>query len=108
MRVSPRTTKTANFVRNSPAAVDTHTAARGPLLLTSGTEDHTVPRSVTAAVSKLYADNTSSVTEYHEYEGKGHSLTLDAGWQAVAEDVLGWLAQQGLASATAPIAESAG
>src|SRR5690606_3160438 len=36
---------TANFVKGSPAAIDTHTANRGPLLLISGTEDHTVPRS---------------------------------------------------------------
>ncbi|CAN5307538.1 alpha/beta fold hydrolase [soil metagenome] len=86
---------TANFVRNSPAAVDTHTAVRGPLLLTSGTEDHTVPKAVTVAVAKLYADNTSSVTEYHEYEGKGHSLTMDAGWREVADDVLAWLAGKG-------------
>jgi len=86
---------TANFVRNSPAAVDTHTAVRGPLLLTSGTEDHTVPEVVTKAVVKLYADNTSSVTEYHEYEGKGHSLTMDAGWKDVADDVLEWLAAKG-------------
>ena len=86
---------TANFVRNSPAAVDTHTAVRGPLLLTSGTEDHTVPEVVTKAVAKLYADNTSSVTEYHEYAGKGHSLTLDAGWKDVADDVLQWLESKG-------------
>ena len=86
----------ANFVRNSPAEVNTHTAVRGPLLLTSGTEDHTVPKTVTVAVSKLYADNTSSVTEYREYEGKGHSLTLDAGWRDVADDVLGWLSEKGL------------
>ncbi len=86
---------TANFVRNSPAAVDTHTAVRGPLLLTSGTEDHTVPRVVTAAVAKLYADNTSSITEYREYPGKGHSLTLDAGWRDVADDVLAWLDEKG-------------
>jgi len=90
---------TANFVRNSPAAVDTHTAVRGPLLLTSGTEDHTVPKVVTVAVSKLYADNTSSVTEYHEYEGKGHSLTLDAGWTDVAADVLAWLDSKGFSPA---------
>lgn len=99
---------TANFVRNSPAAVNTHTAVRGPLLLTSGTEDHTVPRSVTLAVSKLYADNTASVTEYHEYEGKGHSLTLDAGWKDVAEDVLAWLDAQGFAPAGAQGTATAG
>ena len=33
----------ANFSRHSPAKVDTYKADRGPLLLTSGTEDHTVP-----------------------------------------------------------------
>ncbi|GGF34426.1 alpha/beta hydrolase [Subtercola lobariae] len=86
---------TANFVRHSPATVDTHTAVRGPLLLTSGTEDHTVPKEVTVAVAKLYADNTASVTEYHEYEGKGHSLTLDSGWNDVASDVLAWLESKG-------------
>jgi len=86
---------TANFVRNSPAAVDTHVATRGPLLLTSGTEDHTVPESVTLAVSKLYADHSTSVTDYHRYPGKGHSLTLDAGWKDVADDVLQWLAEKG-------------
>jgi hypothetical protein len=37
----------ANFSRHSPAKVDTHKADRGPLLLTSGTEDHTVPLKVT-------------------------------------------------------------
>ena len=53
---------------------------------------------MTAAVAKLYADNTSSVTEYHEYEGKGHSLTLDSGWQDVATDVLDWLAAKGFSA----------
>lgn len=69
---------------------------RGPLLLTSGAGDHTVPRSVTVAVTKLYADNTSSLTDYHEYPGKGHSLTMDAGWTDVAEDVLKWLEEKAL------------
>lgn len=87
---------TANFVRNSPAAVDTHTAVRGPLLLTSGSEDHTVPQSVTDAVAKLYADNAKSLTDYHVYKGKGHSLTLDAGWRQVADDVLAWLSDNEL------------
>jgi pimeloyl-ACP methyl ester carboxylesterase len=87
---------TANFVRNSPAAVDTHTAVRGPLLLTSGTEDHTVPKVVTLAVAKLYADNTASTTDYHEFDGRGHSLTLDSGWRDVATVALDWLAAQSL------------
>jgi pimeloyl-ACP methyl ester carboxylesterase len=87
----------AAFSRHSPAAVDTHTAVRGPLLLASGSDDHVVPKVVTLQVAKLYADNTSSVTEYHEYAGRGHSLTLDSGWRDVADDVLAWFAEKGLA-----------
>lgn len=82
----------ANFSRNSPAAVDSHHAVRGPLLLISGTEDHTVPRSVTEAVVKLYADNPS-VTDYQVVEGRGHSLTLDSGWRDVADLTLDWISR---------------
>jgi pimeloyl-ACP methyl ester carboxylesterase len=86
---------TANFTRDSPAAVDTHTAPRGPLLLTSGTEDHTVPKAVTLEVLRMYADN-ASITDYHEFEGRGHSLTIDSGWRDVAGVTLDWLASQRL------------
>ena len=81
---------TANFTRNSPAAVDSHHAIRGPLLLLSGTEDHTVPQSVTEAVFKLYADNPST-TEYQTLDGRSHSLTIDAGWPDVAAVTLEWI-----------------
>ena len=59
----------ANFVKSSPAKVDTHLAERGPLLLTSGTEDHTVPLKVTKEVYGLYAKGESD-TEFHEFEGR--------------------------------------
>jgi pimeloyl-ACP methyl ester carboxylesterase len=85
----------ANFSRHSPAAVDTHHAVRGPLLLVSGDEDHTVPSTVTRQVFKLYADNPS-VTEYKEFEDRGHSLTMDAGWESVASGALEWLEAQKL------------
>ena len=91
---------TASFVKDSPAAVDSHHAIRGPLLLVSGTEDHTVPRSVTEAVFKLYADNPS-ITDYRELDGRGHSLTIDGGWQDVAELTLDWIAEQEPAMAAA-------
>jgi pimeloyl-ACP methyl ester carboxylesterase len=84
---------TANFSRHSPAEVDSHHAVRGPLLLISGTEDHTVPESVTKAVLKLYADG-SSTTDYHQIEGRGHSLTIDSGWAEVAGVALDWIAEQ--------------
>ena len=86
----------ANFSRNSPAKVDTHHAPRGPLLLTSGSEDHTVPKAVTLEVLKLYQAGTDSVTDYIEFDGRGHSLTIDSGWKDVADAVLEWLDKQQL------------
>lgn len=80
----------AAFVRDSPAAVDTHSATRGPLLLISGTEDHTVPLKVTEAVVKLYADGPSR-TDFERIEGRGHSLTMDAGWRDVARVAMDWI-----------------
>ena len=86
---------TANFAKDSPAAVDTHNAARGPLLLTAGTEDHTTPKVVVEQTFKLYADNAKAVTEYHEFEGRGHSLAIDIGWADVADVTLEWLKGKG-------------
>jgi len=84
---------TATFVRDSPAAVDTHHAERGPLLLVSGTDDHVVPLKVTEAVVKLYADNPSR-TDFVKVEGRGHSLTMDSGWTDVADITLSWIAER--------------
>lgn len=84
----------ANFVRNSPAAVDTNLVDRGPLLLTSGTKDHTVPHKVTKEVFGRYGKGGSD-TEFHEFEGRGHSLTIDSGWQDVADVALTWLDKKG-------------
>jgi hypothetical protein len=61
----------------------------------SGDNDHTVPSKVTRQVFKLYADNPSR-TEYKEFEGRGHSLTMDSGWSVVARATLEWLDAQNL------------
>lgn len=84
----------ANFFPHSPAKVDTHLAERGPLLLTSGTEDHVVPLKVTKEVFGMYAKGDAD-TEFHVFEGKGHSLTIDSGWREVADVALNWLAAKG-------------
>lgn len=85
----------ANFVMRSPAAVDTLRSPRGPLLLISGTADHTVPDVVTRSTLKQYRDSMA-ITELQQFEGRGHSLTIDHGWSEVADAVLSWLAAQGL------------
>jgi pimeloyl-ACP methyl ester carboxylesterase len=80
----------ANFVMHSQAKVDTANSERGPLLLISGTADHTVPDVVTRSTLKQYRDSTA-VTELKQFEGRGHSLTVDSGWREVAEAILAWL-----------------
>jgi len=85
----------ANFFPHSPARVDTHLAERGPLLLTSGTDDHVVPLKVTQEVFDKY-QHGSADTELHVFEGIGHSLTIDRGWKEVADVVLDWLSKKGL------------
>ncbi|MET7280799.1 alpha/beta fold hydrolase [Kribbella sp. NPDC005582] len=80
----------ANFVMHAQAAVDTANNERGPLLLISGTADHTVPDVVTRSTFKQYRDSTA-VTELKQFEGRGHSLTIDNGWQQIADAVLDWL-----------------
>lgn len=85
----------ANFVLHSQAAVDTGNQTRGPLLLISGTADHTVPDVVTNSTFKRYRDSTA-VTHLQKFEGRGHSLTIDRGWKDVADAVLEWLRGCGL------------
>jgi pimeloyl-ACP methyl ester carboxylesterase len=85
----------ANFSLHSPAAVETGNQDRGPLLLVSGLEDHTVPDVVTRSTLKQYR-KSAAVTELKQFEGRGHSLTIDHGWRDVADAVLAWLAEKGL------------
>jgi len=85
----------ANFNPHAPTRVDTANNTRGPLLLISGTADHTVPDATTQATFKLYR-HSLAVTELKQFEGRGHSLTIDRGWPDVAHAVLAWLKEKGL------------
>jgi non-heme chloroperoxidase len=46
-----------------------------------------VPPAIAKASFKKQEKNTG-VTDYTEMEGRGHSLTIDNGWQDVADTVL--------------------
>jgi alpha-beta hydrolase superfamily lysophospholipase len=85
----------ANFALHSEAKVNTDNSTRGPLLLISGLEDHTVPDVVTRSTLKQYRHSTA-VTELKQFEGRGHSLTVDRGSLEVAHAVLDWLKTNGL------------
>jgi pimeloyl-ACP methyl ester carboxylesterase len=85
----------ANFSPHSPAKVNTTNATRGPLLLTAGGRDNTVPASISRSTLKQYRHSTA-VTDLHQFPDRGHSLCIDPGWEEVAGVVLDWLAKQGL------------
>jgi pimeloyl-ACP methyl ester carboxylesterase len=85
----------ANFSLHSQAKVNTGNETRGPLLLISGAEDHTVPDVSTRSTLRQYRHSTA-VTELKQFEHRGHSLTVDSGWKEVADAILQWLKEQGL------------
>jgi pimeloyl-ACP methyl ester carboxylesterase len=85
----------ANLSSHSPAKVKTDNASRGPLLITAGDKDHTVPAAISKATVKLYR-KSSAVTELKEFPGRGHSLALDSGSGEVIDAVLAWLRAQSL------------
>ncbi len=84
----------ANVFPNTPAKVDTK-AQRGPLLITGGGKDRTVPEVVSRAAYQLYR-KSSAVTDYRLFPDRGHSLTIDNGWKDVANASLSWLRSKGL------------
>lgn len=69
------------------AKVNTINPERGPLLIISGEKDHTVPWAIANASFKRQKRNPG-VTEIVEIPGRGHALTIDSGWQEVANTAL--------------------
>jgi pimeloyl-ACP methyl ester carboxylesterase len=90
---------TATFNPNSATKVNVANAKRGPLLLISGAEDHTAPPVIVRSTLKAYR-NSTAVTEFKEFAGRGHSLTIDRGWRELAEYCLTWLQAKGFDQAT--------
>ncbi len=86
---------TATFNPNSATKVRADNAARGPLLLIAGSADNTVPTVLVKSALKVYR-KSSALTEYKEFAGRGHSLTIDSGWRELAEYILHWLHVKGL------------
>ena len=85
---------TATFNPNSATKVDLTNTTRGPLLLISGAEDHMVPSVLVKSALKAYRKSTAA-TEFKEFAGRGHSLTIDSGWRELAEYCLDWMKRKG-------------
>jgi non-heme chloroperoxidase len=75
---------TANLNPWTEAKVNSKNPERGPLLITSGEEDHTVPWAISNASYKKQKRN-GGVTEITEIPRRGHSLTIDGGWREVCD-----------------------
>jgi pimeloyl-ACP methyl ester carboxylesterase len=77
----------ANFNPRTEDKVDTKNPNRGPMLIVSGEKDHTVPHVLSHAAYKHQLKNPG-VTEFTEIPNRGHALTIDDGWQEVADKAL--------------------
>jgi pimeloyl-ACP methyl ester carboxylesterase len=77
----------ANLNPWTEAKVDTKNPDRGPLLITDGERDHTVPWAIANAAYKRQRRNLA-VTEIVKVPNRGHSLTIDHGWREVAQTAL--------------------
>jgi pimeloyl-ACP methyl ester carboxylesterase len=82
----------ANLDPWTEAKVRSKNPERGPLLIVSGEEDHTVPRAVANASFRKQQRNVG-VTEIVEMPGRGHSLTIDHGWREVADEALAFVSR---------------
>ena len=80
----------ANLNPWTEVKVDTKNPDRGPLLIISGEKDHTIPWAIANAAYKQQKDN-EGVTEIVEIKGRGHALTIDSGWQEVAQTALAFV-----------------
>jgi non-heme chloroperoxidase len=77
----------ANLNPWTEARVNSTNPNRGPMLIISGEKDHTVPRSISEAIYAKQKRN-HGLTEFVEMPNRGHSLTIDGGWQEVADTAL--------------------
>jgi non-heme chloroperoxidase len=81
---------TANLNPWTEAKVRTKTPDRGPLLIIDGDKDKTVPWSIANAAYRKQRRNPG-VTEIVKVPDRGHSLTIDHGWQQVADIALAFV-----------------
>jgi pimeloyl-ACP methyl ester carboxylesterase len=80
----------ANLNPWTEAKVDTRNPDRGPLLIIDGEKDNTVPWAIANASYKRQRRN-EGVTEIVKIPDRGHALTIDSGWEEVADTALAFV-----------------
>jgi non-heme chloroperoxidase len=81
---------TANLNPWTEAKVDSKNPDRGPLLIISADNDHTVPWAIANGAFKKQRRN-GGVTEIVRVPDRGHSLTIDSRWSEVADTALAFV-----------------
>jgi pimeloyl-ACP methyl ester carboxylesterase len=84
----------ANLNPWTEAKVKSKNPDRGPLLIISGANDHTVPPAIAKASYKRQKRN-KGVTEFATIANRGHALTIDNGWREVADTALAFVKRYG-------------
>jgi non-heme chloroperoxidase len=84
----------ANLNPWTEAKVKSKNPDRGPLLIISGEQDHTVPPAIAKASYKRQKRN-KGVTELATIPNRGHALTIDNGWREVADTALAFVKRYG-------------
>jgi pimeloyl-ACP methyl ester carboxylesterase len=80
----------ANLNPWTEAKVDTRNPDRGPLLILEGERDHTVAPAIAKASYERQKQNPG-VAEFQTVPNRGHALTIDHGWQEVAQTALDFI-----------------
>lgn len=80
----------ANINPRTEVKVNTVQAIRGPLLIISGDQDLMFPSSTARACYEHQCHNQQT-TEIAEIPGRGHSITIDHGWEQVADTALAFV-----------------
>lgn len=80
----------ANLNPGAETRAETRNPERGPLLITTGENDHAVPPAMSRAAYKKQRHNPG-VTEHAVMAGRDHSLTIDDRWREVADTALAFV-----------------
>jgi non-heme chloroperoxidase len=83
-RLVPESGRVAREVALGMVAVDA-TRVRCPVLVVSAERDAITPATIGRRLAARYR------AEYHELAGHAHMPMLEEGWEAAADDLLGWL-----------------
>jgi alpha-beta hydrolase superfamily lysophospholipase len=90
--VVPESRRVGNGPTSAAARIDFR-AEHAPLLMIAGGADHIIPASLNRTNFRKYAASPS-LTELHEFPGRTHYTLGDAGWEAVADYALDWIAKR--------------